>query len=41
MGSVTYRVLCQTESAVLALPPSAAGAGRKPEVFARTSTAPA
>jgi nucleotide-binding universal stress UspA family protein len=37
MGSVTYRVLCQTERAVLALPPSAAAAGRKPAVFARAS----
>ena len=36
MGSVTYRVLCQTERAVLALPPSAA-AERKPAVFARAS----
>lgn len=35
MGSVTYRVLCQTESAVLALPPSAAAADRKPDVFTR------
>jgi hypothetical protein len=34
MGSVTYRVLCRTQSPVLALPPTAAAADRKPEVFA-------
>jgi nucleotide-binding universal stress UspA family protein len=37
MGSVTYRVLCQTNRAVLALPPAADGIDRKPEVFARAS----
>jgi nucleotide-binding universal stress UspA family protein len=35
MGSVAYRVLCRTQSPVLALPPAARGADRKPEVFAR------
>ena len=37
IGSVTYRVLCQTKSAVLALPPWTDSADHKPEVFARAS----
>lgn len=35
MGSVTYRVLCQTESPVLALPPTHKPSDVKPEMFAR------